>query len=354
MPDEFKTRDVCSACNNNLGLFVDASFEKDFLVYNHLREIAYDFFNPDKPSSLPLQCMGTSDLTPPGMSSNEVCELWLGPLGEQVYWIRPKDIRLYWYSGGNPRTVKKANTTAYFMASERTSKNPLLTLLTFRDSFSGRPVRKVMYTRWSGVDLSTMGFVQPNKHENDVLEYLKANCTLGQKRKQSLTMCSYYDKRFMAKLALGFNHVLFCNSNRNCSYINELRKALWYKEGDPLPTVYGRGTLDGNSDFLNKYSGVRNGSVVSILPNQENIVINLNIRQKLNWTIVCALQNDLNADQLESLKDGLCFVLYRPLSKVIRLSLPQLLAHNLGECLHTDIKDIEAKVGAHRNYFHNL
>ncbi|MGZ5027986.1 MAG: HNH endonuclease [Methylobacter sp.] len=27
-PDYFKTRKVCSTCNNNLGLFVDASFEK--------------------------------------------------------------------------------------------------------------------------------------------------------------------------------------------------------------------------------------------------------------------------------------------------------------------------------------
>jgi len=40
-PDKFKTRDVCKTCNSNLGLFVDASFEKNFLVYNILHRAAH-------------------------------------------------------------------------------------------------------------------------------------------------------------------------------------------------------------------------------------------------------------------------------------------------------------------------
>jgi len=122
-PDKFKTRNVCKTCNSNLGLFVDASFEKNFLVYNHLNEAAYAFFDPGNPSGLPLTCMENSDLSPPEMNDTEVCELWLGPLGEQVFWIRPKDERLYWYSGGNPRTVKEVNNRAYFLFSERSTKN---------------------------------------------------------------------------------------------------------------------------------------------------------------------------------------------------------------------------------------
>lgn len=105
--DKFKTRRVCKTCNNNLGLFVDAAFEKDWLIFNYLNTEAYAFFNPNKPIPLPLQCMGISELKPPYISEEDLCEYWLGPLGEQVFWIRPDDERLYWYSGGNPRTVKK-------------------------------------------------------------------------------------------------------------------------------------------------------------------------------------------------------------------------------------------------------
>ena len=114
MPDTLKTRDVCKTCNSNLGLFVDAAFEKSWLVNNHLIELAYDFFDPNVPVGLPLRCMGNTNICFPGMSEDEICESWLGALGEQVFWIRPKDDQLYWYSGGNPRTVKKARTRAYF------------------------------------------------------------------------------------------------------------------------------------------------------------------------------------------------------------------------------------------------
>lgn len=39
-PESFKIRDVCKNCNNNLGLFVDAGFEKNWLVSNNLRQAA--------------------------------------------------------------------------------------------------------------------------------------------------------------------------------------------------------------------------------------------------------------------------------------------------------------------------
>jgi len=74
----FKTRDVCKRCNNNLGLFVDASFEKDHMVYGNLIIAAHAFYNPSKPTALPFHCMGVSDLNPPSMSKNEICEYWIG------------------------------------------------------------------------------------------------------------------------------------------------------------------------------------------------------------------------------------------------------------------------------------
>ena len=43
-PDQFKTHDVCVKCNGNLGLFVDAAFEKDWFVQSWLLMSAMAFF----------------------------------------------------------------------------------------------------------------------------------------------------------------------------------------------------------------------------------------------------------------------------------------------------------------------
>ena len=217
-PDNLKTRNVCETCNSNLGLFVDASFEKDFLVFNELNEAAYSFFNPDAPTPLPLRNMGASDLTPPETKEGEICECWIGPLGEQIYWIRPSDERMYWYSGGNPRTVKKVKTRAYFIWSERSIKNPIITWLSFEDAFKGRKVRKVSCTQVSGADLADIGFSEPDDLDLKRIEYFNNKCSNGQERKNRLSMYLRYDIRFMAKMAIGLGHILFGEKFDNSNY----------------------------------------------------------------------------------------------------------------------------------------
>jgi len=240
-PDELKTRDVCGTCNNNLGLFVDASFEKDFLVFNCLNENSYAFFDPENPIGLPLRCMGVPDLIPPKIKDDEICEYWLGPLEEQIFWIRPKDDRMYWYSGGNPRTVKKIKSRAYFMFSERSKKNPLISWLAFKDAFPGRKVKRIMCTTVDGADPATIGFSEGDEIDNIRIQYLNVESSRDLTRKCKLSLYELYDTRFMAKLALGLAHVLFGNKIRDAEYSKELYKALWYKEGDEMPNVNGSG-----------------------------------------------------------------------------------------------------------------
>lgn len=116
-PDRFKTHRSCRRCNNNLGLFVDAAFERDWTVGNNLAHLARESLalqGGQATTGVPLICMGLSELSPPRMEEGEVCESWLGPHGEQVYLIRQSDDRLYWYSGGNPITAKQEVSRAYF------------------------------------------------------------------------------------------------------------------------------------------------------------------------------------------------------------------------------------------------
>ncbi|USE84782.1 HNH endonuclease [Acinetobacter tibetensis] len=353
-PDYLKTRNVCRTCNSNLGLFVDASFEKDFLVFNELNEAAYSFFDPDNPTPLPLRNMGISDLSPPDMEEGEVCESWIGPLGEQIYWIRPSDERMYWYSGGNPRTVKKLRTRAYFMWSERSQKNPLITWLSFGDAFNGRKVRKVSCTRVSGANLADIGFSEPDELDLRRMEYFNERCSKGQKRNNRLSMYLRYDVRFMAKLAIGLGHVLFGEKFDNSNYTNELHKALWYKEEDPDPRIVGQSNLGQTNDFLKKECGIKHGVTITLLPSSKYLVLNLNISRKMNWVIgITEIENVKECIGID-LEHGLCVVLFKTLGRGISLSLPELIAHNSNNIPHPELVQVEnlSKRGA--DYFEKL
>lgn len=239
VPDHFKTRNVCRQCNNNLGLFVDAAFEKNWFVSQFFREAAYAFFDPNNPTGLPLTPMGNSDLLPPELQEDEVCESWLGPLGEQIFWIRPKDERLYWYVGGNPRTTKKVETRAYFQFSERSPKNLLLSWLTFRDAFDGHRVKKIMCTPVEGANLADIGFTTPDSLDTARIDYFY-NASLDQQmRRNSLAIYTRYDTRFMAKLGVGISYSLFGGKIFDTEYFKELQKALWYREGESFPDIQG-------------------------------------------------------------------------------------------------------------------
>tara|TARA_R110001583_G_C5659583_1_gene409519 strand:+ start:3704 stop:4858 length:1155 start_codon:yes stop_codon:yes gene_type:complete len=353
-PDNLKTRNVCGTCNNNLGLFVDASFEKDFLVFNELNEAAYAFFDPTNPAPLPLRNMGVSDLTPPDMKEEEICECWIGPLGEQIYWIRPSDERMYWYAGGNPRTVKKVRTRAYFMWSKRSQKNPMITWLSFGDAFNGRKVRKVSCIQVDGANLADIGFSESDELDLRRIEYFNNKCSNSQKRKNQLSMYLRYDIRFMAKLAIGLGHVLFGDKFDNSNYTKELHRALWFKEGDPEPSIRGQNNLAQTNDFLKKECGVLNGVTLTVLPSQKYMTLNLNISRKMNWTIAIA-ETEVVKDFIdEELKHGLCIVLFKSLNKGISLTLPDLIAHNSKNITHSQLDEVEKLAGKSEGYFENL
>lgn len=353
-PDELKTRDVCGKCNNDLGLFVDAAFEKDFLVYNHLKESAYAFFDPEKPIALPLQCMGISDLKPPNMQEDEICESWLGPLGEQIYWIRPKDERMYWYSGGNPRTVKKVQSRAYFMFSERSQKNVLISWLAFKDAFIDRRVKKIMCTKVEGADPKTIGFSDPDETDNLRIQYITYECRKGNERNNNISMYIYHDRRFMAKLALGISHVLFGSKIGNSGYAEELYKALWYKEGNAEPNVRYLGAFSNSNNSLKEHYGIAGGVTITVLPIYEEVIVNLNLNKKMNWMVVCTKLKYLTKEQIEKLGDGICIVLFKSLNKGLRLTLPELINHNLGNLQNSDLAAIEQIYNAHLDYFKDL
>lgn len=357
-PDIYKTHNVCRQCNSNLGLFVDAGFEKNWLVSNHLRDAAYASFDPDQEIGLPLLCMADSKLTPPEMQEDEICESWIGPLGEQIFWVRPHDSRLYWYAGGNPRTTKTKKSRAYYLFSERTYLHPKTSWLAFRDSFEGRQVKKIMCTKVFGANPVDIGFAavdELDELDKSRIDYFNAICRENPTRTNQISFYTQYDFRFLAKIALGVAYANFGEKALNTPYAQELYKALWYREGEDLPKIKGTPAFANKaSDSFLDLIGEENAVTITLMPNSNAVALNLNIGKSLNWVVKCIDRVALPSEDLKSLGAGKVIILFRQLRRGVSLSLLEYLADKSGNQPHAELSEIRSKIGLHKDYFKDL
>ncbi|APC14434.1 HNH endonuclease [Pseudomonas frederiksbergensis] len=343
-PDFLKTRDVCKNCNSNLGLFVDASFEKNWVVSNWLRETSSALYNSDKPVGVSLICMGNSDLSPPELPDDHVCELWLGPLGEQVFWLRPHDERMSAYVGGNPRTMKSVETRAYFLFSENSHTDPLKTWLSFEQAFQGRKVKKIMCTEIDGADPADIGFTQADEIDRSRIKFFHDNSHGTSERSVQVVVNSRFDQRFLCKLAIGVAYCLFGSKVLDTDYGKELHKGLWYRGDNEEPNVRGTALFSHPKDRdINSIVGFPNAVAIALISTPDGIAINLNISSQLNWTILCAPIDTLTHQDLAKIGDGQIIVLARPLQTGIHLELPAYLAHSLGATPHPQLNAIQER-----------
>ena len=354
-PLEYKTRDVCEQCNNILGQFVDASFKKNYLVGTYLSIIASYFINQDNPT-LPLICMGTPDLKPPDMDEeNEICEVWLGYLGEQVYWIRPKDDDLYWYIGGNPRTINKEESRAYFLFSKNSHKFPHLSWFSFRDAFKKyRRVKKVMCTEVYGANPNSIGFKLPDDIDKKRIDYFN---TIGESPEVRPHHFEYYinsDFRFLAKLGIGFAYALFGYKSLTTEYANELYKALWYRKDESFPEIKAK-TLFSNDapDKYKKITGDKNCVTLIIQRVKDSIHLNINIATVLIFNIAIASCENLTQEDLDKVGDGKVIILYEPIQRYVSLDFSEYIDHKSGEMLNKEIHDIELISSECMNFLKN-
>lgn len=340
-PDFLKTRDVCKSCNSNLGLFVDASFEKNWMVNNWLQQASSAFYDKNDPVGVSLVCMGNADLCPPDLPKSHVCEMWLGPHGEQVFWLRPHDERLSAYMGGNPRTMKAIETRAYFLLSETTSHDPLKTWLSFEQAFRGRRVKKILCGEAVGADPASIGFAQPDELDKARKEFFIANAEGGQVQKVEVTIDKRFDQRFMCKLAIGIAYCLFGHKVLDSTYGKELHKGLWHCEGDEKPKVRGSRLLSKEDNLAFKQLiGFPNTVTLMLLSTQDGISVTLNINSQLNWTVLCASTETLTADDVAKIGDGKILLLVRALQTGIYIDLPFYLAYKSGNKSHSGLNNI--------------
>lgn len=291
--------------------------------------------------------VGVTKLEFPGIEKSEVCESWLGPAGEQVYLVRPVDERLYWYAGGNPITAKKVVTRAYFMFSERSHEDARRTLLAFRDSFRGERVKKITCTDVEGFDLATIGFSDPDNLDRLRIEFLRAESQKGPVRSVSIPMNVNFDYRFMSKLALGVGYAVAGDRLIKSSYYHDLKKGLWYKDGEAEPQIRGAGIFSDsqiNKEAFKKLIGMNYAVTICISAMSAGISLTLALGVNHAWTILCAPREVINDALLQKYRYGMVLVIYPFLSECIELTLPEFIAHKLGNL--SDYKLAAAEINA--------
>jgi HNH endonuclease len=349
-PDDFKTRDVCKKCNNDLGLFVDAAFEKSWFVSMQLQENARAQFNPLSPKAIPLVCMGPCELEVPGLQADEVCESWLGPFGEQVYWLRPRDERLYWYSGGNPRTVKSANSRAYFMFSINSKRSAGLTWLSFEKAFSGRRVKKIMCTQVSGADPKSIGFSEPDSLDEARVDFFMSHSLTGSSRKISLAIYTRFDLRFMAKLAIGLSHCLYEKTDVCKDYAYELHRALWHRPGEELPLINASTSFSTEIDpRFSEITGIRGAVVLLVTRVPSGTAVVLNLGPRLNWFIKIAE----HVNEPSSYQDQV-IIIFSALEKCFRMPLQDYIAFKCNALRLPGLDEIINQIQSTDEYFAKL
>lgn len=349
MPDEFKVNNVCASCNNNLGLFVDAGFEKNWVISNWLNYSSRMFYEPDSNSGISLVCMGEVDFSLPFLEGGDVCELWLGVLGEQVYWVRPRDERLYWYSGGNPRTVKKVETVAYFFFSERYHVNPKLSWLSFKEAFEGRNVKRVIGTKISGIDSAPAGFSVPDATDITRIEYFRSDVFLKEDRVCRASFYIDYDLRFMAKLSIGFAYAIFGDSALEGNYAENLYKALWHRSDDDLPDVRGSSHFSVSSDkYLEEFFGVAGAVTILLTPSPEGVILGLNIGGHVYISMLCASFEDVKPERWTG-DMGMVFVLFKDVRECVSLTLNEYIGHKTGVAINLKLKEISDRANKYEH-----
>lgn len=101
LPDgrPFELIDVCSYCNSRRGQWVDGPYIRSFMTNTQRAEVAWRYVDLALTPVVPLVYMGmTTEMLIP---HDHVCEVWLGPGGDQIFHIH----RPYPREPGHPPVI---------------------------------------------------------------------------------------------------------------------------------------------------------------------------------------------------------------------------------------------------------
>lgn len=224
-PPWFMTNDACERCNSLMGQFVDAEFARTQFGTQIRFQAALPFIDTAVPSPMPLVFMGVQRVGP---SLSEICESWVGPRGEAVYYFHKADGDDYaTYAAGDPLKRKKDPGRVYFGLTRPNTFWLLTAIRSVRHKFPKAEMR--LLTQIDDQRIVAMFAPESERSVRD-----RAYVTpLWERRTQDVvqTVNVDYGVRFQSKLALGFGNALFNNAFNERPYAQTLRDGLWHRHG---------------------------------------------------------------------------------------------------------------------------
>lgn len=345
-PDMFRLRNVCKRCNNNLGTFVDGAYAKSWPVSHALANAARRAYDSST-RPLPLSCIGKVDLDGvqlPTVRSDEhkyLQEVWVGPSGETLLWIRPQDDEMAGYVGGNP-LHKKLPATAYWLPTSTDPVRLQIGLQGLEAMFKTR--RKTRLVLGCPADdpkgtLRAMGFVDPDDVDRHNIESIRRACQ-GESVRAQIALQRSADQRFLSKLALGVGLGLFGDGFNATAEARELRRGIWPREESNI-RVRGQGGLALAGSELAQYCSLSGAVVLAVVQVGADYALTLTIDASVAATVALApahLQPRVLIGEA-----GYALILVPYLDWAMETTLADLLAHRLGVQPLAELAPIEAQ-----------
>lgn len=348
-PQFFQLNNVCEKCNNDLGLWVDASFAKSQLIINYFAKIATLLCAKLTDPGLPLKCTGKAQNILLKKPDNYVAEHWLGPSGETIIWIRPHDEKVDSYAGGNPIETKKKNSVAYFFPVGN-QKKFILGIRSFHHFFEKKKkLRKILCAKVidpSGeVNPKSLKFDAPINEDKFNEKNIRQVITNGEIYGQ-FSLDKKFDFRFACKLATGVGYALFGNDFLDCGCASEAQKGIWYRsENNEKPNILGQNTTFNKDNPLATTFGYTAAVVITVHIIEHLWILNFTINQEIQFFVALGPES-MTSQHIEKKNDGYVLLLFPYLNKSIEMTYADFKKHKDGTKKNPELEVIDERLKA--------
>lgn len=329
-PARFHLNNVCEACNNRLGLFVDASYAKAWLTTNALATAARNLYLSNDDPGLPLIYIGHATINGLTVPVGHVAEHWIGPSGETIVWVRRHDKRMDAYAGGNPIDAKRAPSVIYMVPTAGDER--LEMAIRSLKRIGGKKARTILCAEVLDADQrqvspAALGFDVADASEIDAADAIRAQVLTGQMRAR-VVMNLTFDHRFICKLALSVGYALFGEPFLDQPTTADLRLGVWPKIGAQKPPVRGASSLTSQARVIAQRTAYPGAVLLFVMRAGNNWVLTLTIDPQLTFSVALG-PSALKGHEVD-LEAGYALVLIPYLEQAVELSLTALIDHLRG------------------------
>lgn len=354
-PKIFQLMNVCKKCNNNLGLWVDASYAKSWFVTNYMAEAATLLCTGINDPGLPLRYMGKAQITDINFSDKDIAEHWIGPSGETITWIRPHDGRMDCYAGGNPTDTKKKQSVAYFFPVLENEEKFFLGIKSFHQALKKRKVRKILCANLLNadgdiIDPKHLGFDVPNPEDLENKSIILKAINSGEMIHLKAAFDTNFDKRFICKLMLGIGYALFGQDFLNQPIVAEAQKGIWPRLDEEKSTIRGASTISfiGKSSSFGKSIGYPGAIAITVIQTNKLWSLCLSINENIPFVIELGT-SDMTSQYVSS-TDGYALLLFPYVEKSIELTMVELLSHKHQVAKNSKLDEIDQIIEKARKF----